>query len=284
VINGFLQNSLRAARRIYRKKSPLAHTPHIDNKCILFMGGLHKSGTSILHRLLRAHPSISGFADTGVAEDEGQHLQSVFPPAHRYGGPGEFAFDLRSHLSEDSVLISPDNRDKLLREWGSYYDLSKEVLLEKSPPNLVRSRFFQALFPHTCFVFIVRHPIPVALATRKWTNVSITQLLLHWHVAYSVMSMDLRYIKHYALIRYEDFVESPQAHLDKICDLVEVERFTPLETVANHNPEYYKIWKREYGKDCQVIEGLFPLKQSPMDMFGYSLSEPFVKVMKSPDN
>jgi len=44
---------------------------------IVFVAGLHRSGTSLVHRCLAAHPDVSGFADTGVPEDEGQHLQTV---------------------------------------------------------------------------------------------------------------------------------------------------------------------------------------------------------------
>lgn len=53
-----------------------------------------------------ASPGASGFEDTGVPEDGGQHPQSVFEPASVYGGPGEFAFYAGAHLSEESALIS----------------------------------------------------------------------------------------------------------------------------------------------------------------------------------
>jgi hypothetical protein len=235
----------------------------------------------VLHRLLREHPCASGFTDTGVPEDEGQHLQSVFPPAHAHGGPGLFAFDLRSHLTEESSLVTPDNRDKLLREWGAYYDLRKQVLLEKSPPNLVRARFFQALFPEACFVFVVRHPIAVALATEKWAKTSIVELLLHWHVAYSIMLADLAHIERYRLMRYEDFVASPRSHLDEICHLIGVDDITPRETVINHNPKYFSIWKQEHAEDRDVIDRLFPAG-GPMEIFGYSFSEPYVRTMAIP--
>lgn len=51
------------------------------------LGGLHRSGTTLLFRMLREHPEISGFANNPDAnewlgaEDEGQYLQSVYPPA-----------------------------------------------------------------------------------------------------------------------------------------------------------------------------------------------------------
>lgn len=276
MIRGLLKNFIRSIERAHKNKAPLAQAPAIDDKKFLFIGGLHRSGTSILHRLLREHPKTTGFHNTGALEDEGQHLQSLFTPAYKHGKPGGFAFDLRSHLTEDSVLNTVDGRDMLLREWGAYYDLDKELFLEKSPPNLVRSRFFQSLFPNARFIFIVRHPISVALATRKWTDASITELMLHWHVAYSIMLMDLRYIKNYAVIRYEDLVESPQACLDDICRLLEVEGFSPSEKVMNHNAKYFSIWEQEFAKDREVIEKLFPYKRSPLEIFGYSLSEPYV--------
>lgn len=276
MIRNLLKKTVRTVKRIHKAKAPLSQVPCIDSNRFLFLGGLHRSGTSILHRLLREHPSVSGFANTGVPEDEGQHLQTVFPPAYEYGGAGGFAFDLRSHLTEESALITPENREKLLREWGAYHDLNKKVLLEKSPPNLVRSRFFQALLPEARFVFLVRHPLAVSLATTKWTDASITELLLHWHVAYSIMLMDLGYLKRYSVIRYEDFVESPQDSLDQICGLVGIETFVPKETTVNHNARYFALWKQEYSKEREVIESVFPLRQSPVEKFGYSLSEPYV--------
>ena len=70
------------------KRPPLNETPDVGGEQFLFLGGLHKSGTSVLHRLLRAHPETSGFSNTGVPQDEGQLIQSVYPPAWMHGGPG----------------------------------------------------------------------------------------------------------------------------------------------------------------------------------------------------
>jgi len=276
VIKRLLRSAVKGVARIRGNKTPLSTTPAIENNSFLFLAGLHRSGTSILHRLLREHPGVSGFANTGVPEDEGQHLQSVFPAAHKHGGPGSFAFDFGSHLTEESNLINQENIDQLLREWCAYYDLNKKLLIEKSPPNLVRSRFFQAMFPGSCFVFIVRHPVTVALATQKWTRASVTELLLHWHVAHSIMLADLRHIKNYMVIRYEDFIESPQLYFDKICNLLELEQFTPMEKVENYNLKYFQQWEQNFAIDSELIEAIFPSKQSPMEIFGYNFKEPYV--------
>ena len=81
-----------------------------SNHHFIFVNGLHRS-TSILYRVLSAQSNFSGFSETGVPEDEGQH-QSVYKAAKYYGGPGRFGFDKRSYLNEFSSLISEKNRCK----------------------------------------------------------------------------------------------------------------------------------------------------------------------------
>src|SRR2546421_6400768 len=148
-----------------------------DKKRFIFIGGVHRSGTSLLHEMLRSHPAASGFAHTGVPMDEGQHLQSVFPPAKAFGGPGRFGFDPNSFMDEKHSLATRENAAKLWREWAPHWNTAKGVLLEKSPPNLVRTRFLQALFRESSFITILRHPIAVAYATQKWCNTSISSLV-----------------------------------------------------------------------------------------------------------
>jgi hypothetical protein len=276
MLTQLLKKGVKIARRTLRRKSPLSYTPTIESNQFLFIGGLHRSGTSVFHRLLKEHPSTSGFSTTGAPEDEGQHLQSVFPPAAAFGGPGRFAFDPRSHLRETPQNPCSPDRDTLLREWGVYYDLTKAIFLEKSPPNLIRSRFLQGLFPEARFVFIVRHPIAVALATQKWSKTSVTELILHWYIAHRILLKDLRVIRKYAVVRYEDFVHSPQKHLNKVCDLFGLDRFTPQEIVFDHNRKYFEKWEDHHSEEQKLIDQMVSHNQSPLTIFGYSLSEPYV--------
>ena len=273
---GPYQRAKLTIKRAIKRKRPLSGVPVLGSKRFLFIGGLHRSGTSILHRLLREHPATTGFSDTGVFQDEGQHLQTVFPAAFRLGGAGRFAFNPNAHLTETSDLAVDANRGKLLREWGAYYDLSKDVLLEKSPTNVIRSRFFQALFPEARFAFIVRHPIVVSIATRKWSRTSVAELMFHWRVAHRLMIEDLHFLRNYVVVRYEDLVASPQVELGRVYDLVGIDRREPLEKVENHNGHYFDAWKRDYRGDHRLAELTLGDDADLLRRFGYTLAEPYV--------
>ena len=194
--------------------------PLADHR-LVFVAGTHRSGTTPLARVLAAHQQVSGFHGTGATEDEGQHLQTVYPAARTYGGPGRFALDPRSHLTEDSPLATPDNARLLADQWTPYWDMSRPVLVEKSPPNLVMTRFLQALYPHASFVVIVRHPVVVALGTDKWLRGrSLRTPMANWFAAHDTFVADLPSLRSAYVVRYEALVRDPAAELGAMGDFL----------------------------------------------------------------
>ena len=248
----------------------------------VFVGGLHRSGTSLLTRLLCTLPGTTGFRSTGVPEDEGQHLQSVFQPAKAFGGPGRFCFDENSRLDESNGMVTDENKAKLWAEWGSHWDLKCPVLVEKSPPNLVRARFLQAMFPRTAFVFIVRHPVAVALATQKWSKTSTSSLLDHWARAHRILGEDLPQLHRACMIRYEDLVSNPSRIIQQLARFLEVEQATesdegpPVDATVNRH--YFNLW--ESSGDIQPLRSALSSwsldNGDILDKFGYRLEAPYV--------
>jgi len=84
----------------------------------LFSSAACTGGTTLLAQCVADQPLVSGFKDTGVWADEGQHLQTVYPPAMEYGGAGRFAFTEEAHLDEASPLVSKESRERLISEWS----------------------------------------------------------------------------------------------------------------------------------------------------------------------
>lgn len=213
------------------------------NSAFVFVGGLHRSGTSLVSRAIASHPEVSAFADTGVPEDEGQHLQSVFPPAIRFGGPGKFSFARDAHLTEHSPLATDDNAHRLYDEWRRYWDVSRPFLLEKSPPNLIRMRFLQHLFPNTYFVMLVRHPVAVALATKKWSKSSNYSLFRHWVVAHRLFEADRKHVDRVLTVKYEDFTADTARTMDTIRRFLGLQQAgETVDIIPGVNDRYFSSW------------------------------------------
>lgn len=244
----------------------------------VFLAGLHRSGTTLLARLLAAHPEISGFSGTGVPADEGQHLQSVYPAAATYGGPGRFGFAPESHLTEASPLASEENARAIYDEWSAHWDLARPVLLEKSPPNLLKTRFLQALFPGSAFVVIVRHPIPVSIPTARWRGTRrYDRLLEHWLRCHALFEEDRERLERVHVLRYEQLVCDPAGVLREIFEFLELDPIEPSEPVEpGANEKYFRQWK-ELKRDplMRVFLDLVSLRyERRVRRYGYSLLSP----------
>jgi len=218
---------------------------HLDGNRLVFVAGLHRSGTTPLARCLAGHPQVSGFSGTPATEDEGQHLQDVYPPARRYGGTGRFALDPRAHLTEDSPLATEENARRLFAQWRPYWDLSKPVLVEKSPPNLVMTRFLQALYPDASFVVVVRHPVVVCLSSRKWTRGrSLDALLRNWFAAHDIFSADAPHLARVHLVLYENLVTRSDHTLAGIRDFLGLDGDIPAGTLqGGRSSSYEASWE-----------------------------------------
>lgn len=211
----------------------------------IFIGGLHRSGTWLLSRCLNEHPLISRLAGSNEKGTEGQFLQTVYPSDQYFGGVGKFGFHPDAHFTEKSPLVTEDNRAKLYAEWGRYWDTSKPFLLEKTPANLIRSRFFQAMFPDSYFIFIMRHPVAVTLAEQKWTGLSVASLMEHWLVCYETLLADKKYLNNSIIVKYEDIIENPQAIFNKVYQFLEIQPTSSTQEVRkNGNDLYLQIWER----------------------------------------
>lgn len=244
-------------------------------KSFIFIAGHHRSGTSLLHRILRDHPQISGFRNTGAPEDEGQHLQSVYKPAKELGGAGRYIFNANARMDESHELANKASAKQLFQSWSQHWDTQLPWLLEKSPPNLVKTRFLQKLFPNSVFIGITRHPIAVSYATQKWCQCDISSLLDHTLLGYETMASDSGLLKRFYLLKYEDFVSDPQFHIDNLLAYLGLPSQRIRQTVAKAiNDHYFDRWQWDRVNKGLMSELMLEHLEGRCRKFGYSLSNP----------
>ncbi len=248
----------------------------VDGHRLVFIGGLHRSGTTPMARCLAEHPQVSGFAGTGVKEDEGQHLQTVYPSAREHGGAGHFAVAEAAHLTEESALATEANARRLFEQWQPHWDLARPVLIEKSPPNLVMTRFLQSLFPDARFLIVVRHPVVVSLSTMKWVDDSLETLLEAWFHAHDVFVGDAARLHRVQVVKYEDFVSDTVRTLSDVAGFLDLTGDVPAGSVAQDRSDGYvdqwhqlktakAPWRRaRYQRLCDRFE-------NRANAYGYSL-------------
>lgn len=111
----------------------------------LFILCSHSSGSTALWKLLQTSPHVSALPV------EGQHIEAVQPLIRQ------------APWNEQHPLPWPEIR----AEWQKFWDPAKPILLEKSPPHLVRALAIEENFENAHFVVMVRDPYAFCEGTKR---------------------------------------------------------------------------------------------------------------------
>jgi len=217
---------------------------------MVFIGGLHRSGTALVSRILASSPNASALTGTGAPLDEGQHIQDIYPGG--LGNTSEWSFHPQAHLTEEDAQRVPDAGERLWRSWSPFWDLDRTVLVEKSPPNLTKMRYFQEIFPGSRFVVVTRHPVVQALAVRTWATrtrgrytYGFPRLVEHWVHAHDVFAEDALHIENLLVLRHEHLVRQPAREIARLAQFLELELdVDAVDTAdAGRSNRYADLWR-----------------------------------------
>lgn len=245
---------------------------------MIFVCGLHRSGTTILARHIAESSRIGGLSGTGVAKDEGQLTHSSIPSDQKMGGAGLFGFHRDAHLTERSRYNTPEIGEAMLASWRPYWEPSADFMLEKSPPNLLRMRLLQALYPGSKFIIITRHPAAVGLATYKWKwrRATIGRLLQHWAHCHAIAAADCRKIDNYLWLKYEHLI-SGDAETHRA-----IREFAACDipaSIADAKPHVNRRYFERFSQLQSTLLGRLNLRgqhrrlESQVQLFGYSFAD-----------
>ncbi len=198
----------------------------------IFLVGCPRSGTTLLQRLLDAHPLVSIAPETFF-------IRRFWKKRRVYG---DLADDSRFARLIDDVAALPEFADMGLDAEGyraaarsgprSIEALFRLLLAqfakrratpwvgEKTPNHLLYMRTLERFFPEARFVHIVRDPRAVALSWRgvPWSNGSLEKDAEVWRrYLATARARPPRQRERLAVLRYEDLVARPEAELRELC-------------------------------------------------------------------
>jgi hypothetical protein len=221
------------------REAKIACTKEPSPEKWVFLVGCYNSGTTLLSELLGKHPSISALPT------EGHFITDQFPKDYEVGLPRMWVGNEKLFcLTESDEGPDPE---RIKREWAMRLDLSKPVLLEKSPPNSARTRWLQKNFENAYFISIVRNGYAVAEGIsrkgdpqhlgRDW---SIEESIWQWKRGNEILFNDAKYLKNYHQIKYEDLASDPYVILNGIAGFLGIESFDGFD-----QGQSFKIHERE---------------------------------------
>lgn len=251
----------------------------------LFMGGCYNSGTTILRELLGSHSMVSALPREGV------RFTTAFPNLEKNGWT-------RMWWKNADLAELPDEKaiERVLQaktDWAPWWKSGTDIFLEKSISHGSRMAWLDRHFENARFVGVIRNGYCAAEGIRRRARASgealeelrsevypIELAGQQWVTANEHLLRDMPKLKHFHLVRYEDFVTNPIDHIQKLCNFLELDAYEAelvdegkisfngrIFTISNMNDSSIE---RLTPKDIKTIN---PVIKTMMDRLGYPIIE-----------
>lgn len=129
--------------------------PRIENKYLFILSPPY-CGSTLLNELISTSPNVS--VNNPFGTREGQSLPTVKKMMFEHDRRWDTTLDF------DWQFIK--------KEWSKYWDRSKAILLEKSPPNIIRATSIHEAFPNSYFIIFYRNPYAHCESLMRRNNVT----------------------------------------------------------------------------------------------------------------
>jgi len=165
------------------------------------------SGSTLLQKILRTSPHASAF------NVEGQALvKSILFTKDRWNPGKNIPWDI------------------VKEKWTGKWDLTKPILLEKSPPHLIRAKQLETHFPGSHFIIMMRNPYAFCEGVkRRWgKKYTYRNIAKFWAICAGYQIDNIENLNNTRWFRYEDLTTSPGTVCKQIIDFIpQLEKLSP---------------------------------------------------------
>ena len=160
-------------------------------------------GSTLLTEILSTSKNLS--CNNNIGLKEGQHL----PETH-------------------SLLFTQDRWDPnkkinwliIKSIWNKYWDRSKDILLEKSPPNICRAEIINEVFNNSKYICLIRNPYAQIQSNIRRYNTDISDATEKYISYLKYQKNNLEKLSNTLLISYEELADNPIKTKEKIISFI----------------------------------------------------------------
>ena len=222
-------------------------------------------GSTALNEVLSTAGSVS--VNNPYSTREGQQLPEI----------RSIMFDGIDRWDESLEFPWP----KIRETWLKYWDLRKPVLLEKSPPNIIRAETLEEHFSPSHFIAMVRNPYAHVEGTMRRHQRDAGKTAEFAIRCLRVQKSNLDKLSNTILITYEELTETPEKVAERLgsflSELKNIDTSVMLKAHNLHNQNMKltnlnaeKI-KNISEQDLAAINVVFEKNRDILDYFGYEL-------------
>ncbi len=223
------------------------------------------SGSTLLNEIISSSNNVS--CNNNIGLREGQHLPET-----------------------KDILFTPDRWEpnkiidwsEIHEIWRAYWDNSKSVFLEKSPPNICRAKNIENEFSDAKFICLVRNPYAQVEGKMRRYNTGAKEAALLSIKYLQFQRKNYKELNNALLIKYEDLTENPNNIKEQIISFInELNDINININITAHNSRNEKRMKitnlndekitKIKKEDLTNINSIFMKEKELLEFFGYSL-------------
>ena len=226
-------------KKIFEKVNFTKYTQDYNNKKLIFIVGLPRSGTTLSHQILAAHSKVYGAGEVVILDQfmkksiNNQNFISLFE-SHSINNDEKIKSIVNNYFSKIS-----------------YIKTSKNIILDKNPLNFQWLGFIKILFPNAKIIHCSRNLKDTALSIYKnsfeinsivWSNWQ-EDLVQYISIYLNLMKFWEKKIPNFIYnLNYEKLINNPEEQVEKLINFCELnweedclnfnKKATPIKTVS----------------------------------------------------
>jgi len=232
----------------------------IENQCpSIFVGGMFKSGTSLLRAMLGRHSQIASGLET-YWFDLNWHNLSSEDTSERLRIIREL-YEIEKKVF-DKLILDSSTAEEFISRLMAYWAVSKgkKCWAEKTPGNIHHLDRIYNYWPDAVVIHIIRDPRDIfasLLEAKKWNTT--TMFMEKWIPVFksveNFQSQGLLKNNKYIEIKYEDLVKDPVSQLENMCDELHISFEGKMANFEGEKSDFSKV-KAVTGKESTTLARL----------------------------